>query len=52
MIKIYTLGYEAYIYNPWNKFDFTVVLFSIFDLIFDLVNLGSLENNDALSFLP
>jgi hypothetical protein len=38
IIKIYTLGYRSYIYNPWNKFDFTVVLFSMFDLIFEFAN--------------
>ena len=37
-LKIVTLGVSSYWYNPWNKFDFCVVITSIIDIILDYFN--------------
>ena len=43
-LKIIAFNFKIYIKNPWNKFDFIVVLSSILDLFMDAI--GS-----SLSFL-
>ena len=36
VMKIVALGFHAYWLNPWNKFDFFVVLSSVVDLLMDI----------------
>ena len=33
LLKIFSFGFKQYFYNPWNKLDFFVVVFSSIDLI-------------------
>ena len=35
LLKIIACSFKIYIKNPWNKFDFIVVLSSVIDLITD-----------------
>jgi hypothetical protein len=47
MIKIVVLGFyrgkKTYLKDSWNKFDFTIVLFSIITWIFEYFNIGDLR---------
>ena len=43
-LKIYGLEWAGYIVDPWNKFDFTLVVFSVIDMTFSaLTNLNFLR---------
>lgn len=45
-LKIFSLNFIRYIINPWNKFDFLVVLASILEIL-----LNNIETSGSLSFL-